>query len=171
MPLTLSPTHPTKISNVFRFFQAIMVHADEMVASACICCYSGFNFKEIKMLGSADNECLCFTENCCLNAGEKPFGPGMITDEDHICRLGLFCMACGLKKPAVLCAQKGHVLCCVQAAAFPTNPDYVPNPVCAAYCLQCTPNCGCCKPPIKEGGAPAVELTDAHLDAEAMDRV
>jgi hypothetical protein len=97
----------------------------------------------------------------------------MITDAEKgdICRLGLCCLACGLKKPAVLCAQKGHFCCCVQAAAFPTNAEFVPVPVCAVYGLQCIPNCGCCKPPVKvEGGAPTVELTDAHLDSEAMER-
>lgn len=151
-----------------------MVYTDEMTIAACFCCYSAFNFKDIKFLLTQEVEQLCIVSDCCLNATSKPFGPGMITDAEkgEICKFGLFCWSCGLKKPSTCCASKCHLLFCVQASAFPTNADYVPTTVCALCCLQCLPNCGCCKPPVKEGGAPAVEVggapavevTDVKLD-------
>jgi hypothetical protein len=140
------------------------------------------DFSDIKFLCVQEGEQLCLFSKGCLAAGEEMLGPGMLPlneDKNEKCNLGLGCCSIGCKKPAVCVKARGQCLCVQQAASFPFDDEFVPNFVCATYCLSCAPECGCCKPPYskawldKNGGAPAVEITDDCLDAaegENMER-
>ena len=101
-------------------------------------------------------------------ANTDPFGIGMVTNESNgeICKLGMFCCTCGLKKPQVLCVGASQFLCLAQVQSYPFNKDYVAEPLCA-YCFsQCLPEMGCFNPfpecaaldKIKEHTTPASEV-------------
>lgn len=91
---------------------------------------------------------MCLVNEHCCAANVDPYGIGMVTDEGNkeICKIGLFCCTCGLKKPEVLCAGASQCLCLVDVQSFPFDKDYVNEPVCAYCCLQCMPEVGCAKP-------------------------
>ena len=135
------------------------------MVSACICCHSTCDFDDITVCCKFADECLCCVEEDCCAAGEESKGFCCVEKKDgEFCRCALGCCAYALRKPQVLCAGGGSCLCCWEAASFPFSEDYVPSFVCAAYCLQCAPEFGCCKPPPyskvldkpKGGGSPTV---------------
>ena len=166
-----------------------MAPKDMMTGSACICCYAACDMTDIKILCVEEGEQLCCFMKGCFAAGEPVLGPGMIEadkEKGEMCNLGLGCCSIGLKSPKVLCKGESHCLCIKQAASFPFDNDYVPNCVCAYGCLQCAPECGCCKSPYSKawleeyekkqggapaGGAPAVELTDLGVDGAKVEEM
>ena len=105
-------------------------------------------------------EFLCIEEKFCLAANKEAFPVGMISEEGMICKIGLPCCTCGVKTPQVLCLSDGKCCCFHSAAAFPFKEGVVDGPVCAVYCLQCLPNCGCCKPPVKVGATSSAVQRD-----------
>jgi hypothetical protein len=165
-----------------------MAPKDMMNFSACCCYYNAVDFTDIKLLCVGEGEQCCIFAKSCLAAGEPMLGPGMIpkNPEKHgdgeICNLGCGCCSYGLKKPQVCIKSRQQCLCCTSAASFPFDDEFVPNFVCAVYCLQCAPECGCCKSPysaahlqkLEQGGAPAIEVTDKCAEsatpAEEMSR-
>jgi hypothetical protein len=153
---------------------------------ACCCQYTAFDFSDIKLLCVDEEEFLCIFAKGCLAAGEPVLGPGMIPpveEKGEICNLGCGCCSYGLKKPSVCVKGRSHCLCIQSAKALPCDEEFVPAFVCAAYCLQCAPTCGCCKSPYSQewldayettqggGGAPAIELTDDCVDAAKGDEM
>ena len=127
------------------------------VYSACICCYSACNVKDMMIGCKETGECLCIESKACLGIGE-PFPIGMIKEDGFICKIGLPCCTTGLLMPKVLCLSAAQCLCIKSAASFPFK-DPVPGPICAVCCIQCMPNVGIMKPPMKvtskvEGGGP-----------------
>jgi len=161
------------------------------MVSACICQYVACDMGDIVVLCKGNQEYLCCVEEMCCVAGEAQKGCGPAEKKDgEICRLALPCCATAIKKPALCCAGAGvrwvcvrrhslsertcifagSCLCFYGAGACPLNEEYVPTTVCALYCLQCAPKCGCCQPPPdckvlnkpkgSPGGAPpAIEMT------------
>ena len=135
------------------------------MVKACICCHTTCDFDDITICCKNAGECLCcLCEKCCA-AGEESKGCGCPDKKDgECCRIACPCCASACKSPQVLCAGGGSCLCCWHAASFPFSEDFVPSFVCALICLQCAPECGCCKPPPyskvldkpKGGGAPTV---------------
>jgi len=131
--------------------------------SACICNYLTCNFDNIPgTLGCwQKGECLCLNGgNCCALSGDasdntlsNPYPVGKIEDSSVICKLGLFCCACGLKVPSICCNGESSCLCCKGAAALPFA-DPVPEPVCALYGLRILPGPMGCGMPLKGGGSP-----------------
>merc|ERR1711865_656951 len=111
------------------------------VYSACICCYTACNVKDLLIGCQGTEEFLCIEYKCCLAAGLDQYDIGMIKDAAYICKVGLPCCTFGLKMPEVLCLGAGKCLCLKQAAAFPFK-EPVPGPICAVCCLQCVPNMG-----------------------------
>ena len=118
--------------------------------SACICCYTAFNFEDLMIGCREDGECLCLQSKCCLGVGEA-FPIGIIKEDGFIIKCGLPCCTYGLKMPEVLCLGAGQCLCIKSAAALPFK-DPVPAPICAVCCIQCMPNGGIMKPASKVGG-------------------
>ena len=118
------------------------------MAGACICAHSTCDMDDITVLCKGSCEVLCCVGEDCCAAGEESKGIGCPEKKDgEICRIALPCCARALKSPSVCCAEGHSCLCCWNAGSFPFSEDYVPVPVCAAYCLQCAPEFGCCKPP------------------------
>ena len=76
-----------------------------------------------------------------------------------IINCGLCCCTFSILMPQALFRLQGKLLCLKCAGAFPFQRP-LPGPVCAVCCLQCIPNVGCMKPPMKaktvagEGGGP-----------------
>ena len=119
--------------------------------SAFICGWQACDLENITLCCKGGGECLCCVGEHCLDPKEPPLGPGMITKDGEICKLGLFCCSCGLKAPEVCCNSFDRCLCCSEAASFPFGEDkYVTQPHCAYCCIMCLPECGCCKPPGKD---------------------
>jgi len=145
-----------------------------MTVSACCCCHSGCDFENITLCCVHKGECLCCTGDGCLASGEQMLGPGMITNKENgeCCKLGLGCCSCGLKTPSVLCDSWGRCLCFYGAESFPMGADKaVDAMICAVYCLQCAPTCGCCQAPgkavptslaAKPAGSPVKEMEMAR---------
>lgn len=116
--------------------------------SGCLCCFTGCDLDNIMLCCKGSTELLCFVNEHCCAANVDPYGIGIVTDETNheICKLGMFCCTCGLKKPEVLCSGASHFCCIVQVQSFPWDKDYVADPVCAFCCFQCLPEMGCAKP-------------------------
>mmetsp|Transcript_4622 Transcript_4622/g.9916 ORF Transcript_4622/g.9916 Transcript_4622/m.9916 type:complete len:168 (-) Transcript_4622:216-719(-) len=145
----------------------------EMVFSACICCYAAFDCKNILVGLKNDSSCLCLENKCCIAANMPMYPVGLVPDEGMVCKLGLPCCTLGLKNNVnPLCLGDSQCLCCKEKASLPFVKEVVPGPICVVYGLQCTPNCGCCQPPVKKGGAPATTVDDAEkgVAMEAMER-
>jgi hypothetical protein len=130
----------------------------EFVFSGFICCFQTWNFSEWTILCHENAECLCCVrEACCALDGEKslanPLPIGLVTADDLICKLGLFCCTLGLKMPSVCCLGEGKCLCCRNGCAFP-QAEPVPNFTCAIYGLRILPGPLGCGMPLYGGGAP-----------------
>ena len=119
------------------------------MTSGCICCYSACDCDDITVCWKGQSEFLCCMQQVCCACNEKPIGCGMITDEEasECCKIGLYCYACGCKKPQVLCANASQCLCLYAVRSLPFDKRYLDKCVCAYYCLQFTPRTGCCTPP------------------------
>ena len=118
---------------------------------ACVCCWDACDLDNITCIAKGKGECLCCVSDHCCDPKEALLGPGMITGEGEICKLGCICCSYGCKAPVVLCNSYDRCLCCSSAASFPFGENtYVTEPHCAYYCLACLPACGCCKPPGKD---------------------
>ena len=114
--------------------------------SGCVCCYTSCDFENLKIGCAEAGECLCFKTAYCLAVGAEPFNIAFCKNEDKECLSAeLFCCKCAVKQPEVLCAAAAQCLCLKEAAAFPFNPDYVKEPVCAVCCLSLLPEVGVMK--------------------------
>ena len=98
-------------------------------------------------------EVLCLEFDFCLAANTPQFPIGLIKEEKKIIKVGLPCCALAVKIPETLCNEGFQLLFLKSGCSLPFK-EPVPSPVCAFCCLQCTPNLGCAKPPMKAGGAP-----------------
>ena len=112
------------------------------------CCeHAGFDCDNTVFCCVQEGEFLCLRSSGCLAAGVPDKGVGMVTQEDEICKLGLYCCNIGLLVPQTLCKGASQMLCCYSVSSLPCHEDYVPGCVCAYYGLQCAPKCGCCAEP------------------------
>jgi len=120
---------------------------NEMVYSACICCYQACNFSDIFIVCQGSGTCICLESKSCLAAGVEQFPIGMIQEDGFICKIGLPCCTYGLKNPDMkdLISSDQRCLCTRTVAQFPFG-DKIKGPICAYCCLQCVPECGCAKP-------------------------
>jgi len=111
-----------------------------------ICTYSSIDTENI-MIGLVEsNECLCIKQDCCLSLNMmEGLGVGMVTEDDEICKIGLYVCRLGLKIPSILCANAAACLCCKAAASFPFDEDYVGSAICAICCVQLYPEVGVMK--------------------------
>ena len=77
---------------------------------------------------------------------EPSLGLGLTTNQENneICKLSIPCYSFGLKIPQRLCAGAGRCLCMKSVQSLPFHKDYVSEPVCAYYGIQCLPECNCC---------------------------
>lgn len=118
------------------------------VFNALGCCFTGCDFDNIMLCSKGDMECLCFTHEHCLAANHDSLGIGLLkTNDDGLCKLGMFCCSCGCKMPQVLCKGVTQFLCCVQAQAFPLDKEVIGEPLCTVCCYTCKPEpMGCAKP-------------------------
>ena len=103
-----------------------------------------------------ERDLVCIRQSCCLAVGVPSRGCGCVTDPvaGEICKVACLCADCGLIFPSCdsdrpLCSSVSSMLCMYQVCSFPFHKDYVAEPVCAYYGLQCCPNCDCCGPPPK----------------------
>jgi len=137
------------------------------VESACFCCWSGCDFDNCKIGCGQKTECLCLVQEFCVAAGEDSLGLGCITNADNkeVCKLGLGCLAVGLKVPDKLCAGAGYQCCYKGVQSFPLHKDYVESVVCACCFLSCAPECGCC------ADAPKSNALEGPLSKYAYDEV
>jgi hypothetical protein len=119
------------------------------MTEGCICCYHAYDCEDLVCCYIGSGDCLCIRHSECCALGAKPKGCGLTTDETEgeICKIGLYCFDLGLINPQV-CFMEACQMCCMQrVAALPFQKDYVPDCVCAFYCIQCAPRCGCCVAP------------------------
>mmetsp|Transcript_44932 Transcript_44932/g.111871 ORF Transcript_44932/g.111871 Transcript_44932/m.111871 type:complete len:142 (-) Transcript_44932:379-804(-) len=127
--------------------------------SGCICCFSEVDIDDFMVGCLYERQCLCLKDECCIAANGTPKPVGLVQDSEFICKLGLFCCACGLKSNILpLCSGVGQCLFCKSAASFPFDSATVPAPVCAVCFIQCLPEQGLFKPApqvsIPKGAAP-----------------
>ena len=88
---------------------------------------------------------------------KNPLPVGMVTEDKMICKLGLFCCACGLKVPEVCCNGTGKCLCCKNACSLPFS-DTVKEPVCAICTFRIMPAPMGLGLPVSGGAPPAAEM-------------
>mmetsp|Transcript_30147 Transcript_30147/g.93251 ORF Transcript_30147/g.93251 Transcript_30147/m.93251 type:complete len:154 (+) Transcript_30147:1365-1826(+) len=138
----------------------VVDEAQLLVIWGLVCCNVAFYPVFPDCVGcSSKGECLCLALKCCLKCGVAPLACDALS-EQVCCQLGCCCCAIGLKCPTVICKRQTQVLCVVENAALP--PDEEIPAVIAVCCLECYPECGCCKrlrmtlPAIeKQAGGPA----------------
>merc|ERR1719183_1428108 len=116
--------------------------------SGCLCGYYACDMDDITMCCKGSGECLCCVDEFCCAGGEDQFGCGCPEKKEGECiRCAMPCCAQAIKSPTT-CASSAQSECCFyNVCSFPFQDDYVPQLVCAVYCLQCAPNGGCCKEP------------------------
>ena len=85
------------------------------------------------------NEFLCLSSECCLSVSGKPYGVGLVTESEDICRLGAYVCTAGLKKPTTCCAGAGQTFCVKQAQSLPFDDDFVKEPICACCFVKVLP--------------------------------
>ena len=117
--------------------------------TGCICCYHACDFEDIVWCYVNKGDCLCLRHDFCMAVNIEPKRCGMTTDttKGECCKISCFCCDCGLINPTVLCNGASQCLCFQNVSALPFDDDYLSDCVCAYYCIQCAPRCGCCVAP------------------------
>lgn len=125
--------------------------------NACICCYTGCDPADFKILLKQHEEVLCLVHDCCLAVGDDGYGVGVDTNAaavaaakagrsvGHCCILKALCCQLGLKFPEKLCSSASHCLCIKQGAALPFDNETVKEPLCAVCFIQLAPKVGILK--------------------------
>ena len=119
------------------------------MCKGCICNYTAFDLNKFVCCSNGVCECLCIRQSSCCAVGATPRGIGIVTEPEkgEICKIGLFCCDYAIIYPKNLCASAGEMWCCYSVQSFPFDKEYLLEPVCALYFLQCLPECKCCGPP------------------------
>lgn len=136
------------------------------MVGGCICCHRGYDCENPMFCSAGTCDCLCIRHASCCAVDAKHRGCGMTTNKEEggICKIGLFCCDLGLIHPTKICAYASKCLCCYDVGSIPFDEDYVGELVCAYFCIQCAPECGCCAAPPE---SPAIDKLDR---GESMDR-
>ena len=119
------------------------------MCNACICCYDACDFEDFVFCCVGGCDCICIRYAECCAIGHDSLGCGMVTDasRDECCKIALFCCALGIVNPTTFCSSARQCLCFQTVCSLPFHEDYINEPVCACYGIQCCPKCGCCAAP------------------------
>jgi hypothetical protein len=117
-----------------------------MQCQGTICSYLAFDFSNISWVCKGKGETLCCVQEQCFDFGEPSLGFGVVTNSENkeFCKIALPFCALGLKSPEYCLRSTSRLLCCKAATSLPFDKDYVEGFVCAAYGVQCAPECSCC---------------------------
>jgi hypothetical protein len=119
-----------------------------MQCQATICSYIAFDFGNISWVCKGKGETLCCIQEQCFDFNEPSLGFGVVTNPENkeLCKIAVPCCALGLKSPEYCQRGASRILCLKVATSLPFDKDYVGGCVCAAYGVQCAPECSCCGP-------------------------
>lgn len=148
-----------------------------------ICEHVSVNLNDWRCCCTAVCECLCIRHSACCLRGAPFKSVGYLTNttEGEYCRLTFPCCDCAFIRPRMICGRASQCFCIHNSGAFPPfDNDYLPQPVCAYYCVSCWPKVGICVPPPRSKALekllnPGVEhiatLDSIPPDGEEMDRI
>jgi len=126
-------------------------HADTTcICHAFLCIYTACSGR---LACRVKHECLCLQKTICLEptapcltCGLKCCSSGQqqqnTTNSNRLicCQLGCGFYEVAIQEPRVLCGIAEHILCLRLVGSFPFHPgDYLNEPRCAYYCVQCYP--------------------------------
>lgn len=114
------------------------------VFKGVLCSYCALDFGDIKLGCRSQEELCCLVRECCIAPDEKPLGLGLVTNPENneFCKIGLYCITCGLKYPETLCKEAFQLLFIKSASSFPLDEDYVNEYLCTIFFIQCVRGTG-----------------------------